>query len=153
MANVASRFVRDIHTTAGGARSNGNHWASLSALFDRSRSSGRRWFRGTARPTVGESDGPGQAMLRSQAGDAAAYREVLGWSARWLRVFYEYHCPELDAAGVNDAVRQTLSALHAKRHTFEAHCTYARWLEAVARHKAPFPITTRATGALVTATA
>jgi len=76
-------------------------------------------------------------MLLAQTGDSAAYREVLRWSEQWLRTFYEYHGPDLSFHEVDRAVRDTISAVHQKRHTFADGTDFVKWLEAIARYKSP----------------
>ncbi|OAH44674.1 hypothetical protein AX777_20610 [Sphingobium yanoikuyae] len=85
-------------------------------------------------------------MLRAHGGDGAAYREVLRWSSQWLRVYFEYHGPDLNSWEVDFAVKETIAAVHAKRHTFVGHHTFAEWLEAVARYKAPSLLSTLRAG-------
>ena len=72
------------------------------------------------------------AMAASQAGDAAAYRRLLEEAGRWLRRYFARRLsPEL----VDDAVQETLTALHLKRATFEPGRPFLPWLAAIARFK------------------
>lgn len=105
-------------------------WRALRSLLRGSDSRRKR-----DRRAVPIADVPGEAMLRAHSGDGAAYREVLRWSSQWLRVFFEYHDPDLNSWEVDAAVKETIAAIHAKRHTFDGRCLYAEWLGAVARYK------------------
>lgn len=72
------------------------------------------------------------AMAASLAGDAAAYRRLLEEAGRWLRRYFARRLvPEL----VDDAVQETLTALHLKRATFEPGRPFLPWLAAIARFK------------------
>lgn len=72
------------------------------------------------------------AMAASLAGDATAYRRLLEEASRWLRRYFARRLvPEL----VDDAVQETLTALHLKRATFEPGRPFLPWLAAIARFK------------------
>lgn len=119
-------------------------WAGLRGLLPKAKSRSRRNSR-----SAGVGDIAGDAMLRAHGGDGAAYREVLRWSSQWLRVYFEYHSPELNAWQVDFAVKETIAAIHAKRHTFTGGRSFAEWLEAVARYKSPTLLSDLRAGASV----
>jgi RNA polymerase sigma factor (sigma-70 family) len=75
----------------------------------------------------------GALMARSQAGDRAAYRELLQALLPWLR--------QLAAArfrarqDIEDSVQDVLLTLHAIRHTYDPSRPFKPWLIAVARRR------------------
>lgn len=71
-------------------------------------------------------------MAAAQAGNAAVYHRLLGEVGTWLR---RYFARRLPPSMVDDAVQDTLMAIHAKRHTFDPARPFGPWLAAVARHK------------------
>ena len=71
-------------------------------------------------------------MVAAQSGDAEAYRQLLSDIAGFLR---SYYIPRLPAASVDDAVQETLLAIHEKRHTYDSSRPFAPWLLAIARYK------------------
>ena len=71
-------------------------------------------------------------MALAQAGDAAAYRRLLGGIQPWL---LRYFARRLPPSFVDDAVQDALVAIHTKRHTFDPARPFGPWLSAVARHK------------------
>ena len=71
-------------------------------------------------------------MAAAQRGDANAYRLVLGEAAAWLRRFFLRRLPP---SMIDDAVQDTLLAVHEKRHTFDPSQGFGPWLAAIARHK------------------
>lgn len=78
-------------------------------------------------------DGDWQAlMVAAQGGDAAAYRRLLGAVRTWL---HRYFSNRLPPAIVDDAVQDTLLAIHEKRHTFDPAQPFGPWLAAIARYK------------------
>lgn len=72
------------------------------------------------------------AIMASLAGDAAAYRQLLDQSAKWLRRFYARRIP---AEMVDDLVQETLVAVHNRRDSFIPGRPYLPWLAAIARYK------------------
>ena len=74
----------------------------------------------------------GAWMAAAQAGNAAAYRLLLHEVGGWLR---RYFARRLPPAIVDDAVQDTLLAIHEKRHTYDPSRPFGPWLAAVARHK------------------
>ncbi len=99
-----------------------------------------------ARPSVGERRGAtpsapatsevvdewGRLMAAAQTGHAAAYRRLLDEVRHWLKGFYGRRLPP---GMVEDAVQETLIAIHEKRHTYDPDRPFKPWLMAVARYK------------------
>lgn len=84
------------------------------------------------RMTESAEDAWGTLMVAAQTGNGGAYRRLLielqGWLAR-------YYARRLPMAQVDDAVQDTLLAIHQKRHTYDPQRPFKPWLAAVARHK------------------
>ncbi len=74
----------------------------------------------------------GLLMAAAQQGHAASYRRLLDEMRRWLNRFYTRRLPP---AFVEDAVQDTLIAIHEKRHTYDPQRPFKPWLMVVARHK------------------
>lgn len=74
----------------------------------------------------------GQLMAAAQEGHAAAYRRLLDEIRHWLKGFYARRLPP---AMVDDAVQDTLIAIHEKLHTYDPERPFKPWLMAVARYK------------------
>lgn len=87
---------------------------------------------GTRARVSAAADDWGALMVAGQAGDARAYRRLLGEVALWLKRFYARRLPP---AVVDDAVQDTLIAVHEKRHTYDPTRPFRPWLAAVARYK------------------
>ena len=73
-----------------------------------------------------------ELMAAAQRGDAARYRRLLGELRPWLT---RYYVKRLPSAVVDDAVQETLIAIHEKRHTYEPARPFGPWLSAIARYK------------------
>ena len=71
-------------------------------------------------------------MARGRAGDGRAYDALLGEARVWL---YRYFQRRLPPAHVEDAVQETLIALHHRRHDFDCGQPLRPWLAAIARFK------------------
>ena len=71
-------------------------------------------------------------MLAALAGDAAAYRMLLQGLTRHLRGYY---AKRLGAAAAEDAVQETLIAVHAKRATYDPARPFTAWVYGIARYK------------------
>ena len=71
-------------------------------------------------------------MAAAQRGDSGCYRRLLGDLQPWLR---RYFARRLPPAVVDDAVQDTLIAIHEKRHTFDPARPFGPWLAAIARYK------------------
>ncbi|HQN51413.1 MAG TPA: sigma-70 family RNA polymerase sigma factor [Phenylobacterium sp.] len=72
-------------------------------------------------------------MLRGQAGDAAAWRELLALLSVRLRMFF---ARRLDGgADVEDLVQETLLAVHRRRMTYDPAQPFTAWAHAIAKYK------------------
>lgn len=71
-------------------------------------------------------------MLAALMGDASAYRMLLQGLTRHLR---SYYARRLDAAAAEDAVQETLIAIHARRATYDAALPFTAWVYGIARYK------------------
>lgn len=71
-------------------------------------------------------------MAVAQGGDAAAYHRLLSEVADWLR---RYFARRLPPAMIDDAIQDTLIAVHEKRHTYDPSRPFGAWLAAIARYK------------------
>lgn len=71
-------------------------------------------------------------MAAAQGGDATSYRLLLGEICVWLQRYYRRRLPP---AMVDDAVQDTLLAVHEKRHTYDTGRPFIAWLGAIARYK------------------
>jgi len=71
-------------------------------------------------------------MAAAQSGDAAAYHRLLTEAEARLRRYFDRRLPP---GVVDDAVQDTLLAVHQKRHTYDPARPFEHWLMAVARHK------------------
>lgn len=80
----------------------------------------------------GQADQWGAWMAAAQAGHGGAYRRLLGEVRVWL---LRYFARRLPPAQVDDAVQETLIAIHEKRHTYDPARPFRPWLAAVARYK------------------
>jgi RNA polymerase sigma-70 factor (ECF subfamily) len=77
------------------------------------------------------------AMRGAIAGDAVAYQRLLTALGGWLRSrvrarLAQSGCPDLDA---EEAVQETLLAIHLKRHTWRPDEPITPWVAAIARNK------------------
>jgi RNA polymerase sigma-70 factor, ECF subfamily len=77
------------------------------------------------------------AMRAAIAGDAEAYRRLLADIAPFLRKICLKACARagLSASDAEDAVQETLLAIHLKRHTWDSDQALTPWLSAIARNK------------------
>ena len=71
-------------------------------------------------------------MLAALMGDAAAYRMLLAGLTRHLRGYY---ARRLDNGAAEDAVQETLIAIHNKRATYDATQPFTAWVYGIARYK------------------
>jgi len=74
-------------------------------------------------------------MLRAQAGDGAAWREVLRVLSVRLATFFARRMGATHAAEVEDLVQETLLAVHARRMTYDPAQPFTAWAHAMARYK------------------
>ena len=71
-------------------------------------------------------------MRAALAGDATAYRDLLGQLRPWLLSYFRRRLRGSDG---EDLVQMTLLSLHEKRHTYDPNAPFLPWIAAVARHK------------------
>ncbi|MFZ5748714.1 MAG: sigma-70 family RNA polymerase sigma factor [Pseudomonadota bacterium] len=71
-------------------------------------------------------------MAAAQGGHGGAYRRLLDELRQWLQRYYARRLPP---GMVDDAVQDTLIAIHDKRHTYDPDRPFRPWLAAVARYK------------------
>jgi RNA polymerase sigma-70 factor (ECF subfamily) len=89
-------------------------------------------------PVVGISGGLvadsdwGALMAAAQSGNAGVYHRLMREVSGWLR---RYFARRLPPAMVDDAVQDTLLAIHEKRHTYDPARPFEPWLAAIARYK------------------
>jgi RNA polymerase sigma-70 factor, ECF subfamily len=91
-----------------------------------------------AQPIKDLRDDPwSQMMTASIAGDEGAYRRLLEDIGRSVRAMARgaFARAGVGDADVEDAVQETLLAIHLKRHTWDPEQPLAPWVYAIARHK------------------
>lgn len=71
-------------------------------------------------------------MTAAQDGHGGAYQRLLTELSVWLLHYFRRRLPPGD---VDDAVQETLLAVHRRRHTYDPRLPVAPWLAAIARHK------------------
>jgi len=71
-------------------------------------------------------------MLAALAGDAAKYRMLLAALTGHLR---SYFARRLDSGAAEDAVQETLIAIHARRATYDPTLPFTAWVYGIARYK------------------
>ena len=71
-------------------------------------------------------------MLAALTGDAGAYRMLLSGLTRHLR---SYYARRLDHGAAEDAVQETLIAIHARRATYDPALPLTAWVYGIARYK------------------
>lgn len=71
-------------------------------------------------------------MLAALAGDKASYRMLLGALTRHLRGYY---ARRLDPTAAEDAVQETLIAIHTRRATYDPTRPFTAWVHGIARYK------------------
>jgi RNA polymerase sigma-70 factor, ECF subfamily len=71
-------------------------------------------------------------MLASLRGDASPYRMLLAELTRHLRGYY---ARRLGPDGAEDAVQETLIAIHTKRATYDPSRPFTAWVYGIARFK------------------
>lgn len=74
----------------------------------------------------------GNLMAAAQRGEAAPYRRLLAELRPWL---VRYFSRRLPPSAVEDAVQETLIAIHNKRQTYEPERPFGPWLAGIARYK------------------
>jgi RNA polymerase sigma-70 factor, ECF subfamily len=91
-----------------------------------------------AQSSQGLPDDPWSRMMRASiAGDEGAYRRLLEDIGRSVRAMARaaFTRARVGDADIEDAVQETLLAIHLKRHTWDARQPLAPWAYAIARHK------------------
>jgi RNA polymerase sigma factor (sigma-70 family) len=84
-------------------------------------------------PDSGKDRGAWDALMAAaQGGNASAYHRLLSEVVTWLRRYYARRLPP---AMVDDAIQDTLIAVHGKRHTYDPSRPFGAWLAAIARYK------------------
>lgn len=73
-----------------------------------------------------------ELMAVGRAGDRRAYDRLLAEASGWLTRYFRRRLP---LAHVEDAVQETLIALHHRRHDFDCEQPLRPWLAAIARFK------------------
>src|SRR5947209_15686255 len=89
-------------------------------------------------PVDGPSDDPWSRMMKAaMAGDEGVYRRLLEEIGRSVRAMARaaFARARMGDADVEDAVQETLLAIHLKRHTWDMSQPLAPWVNAIARHK------------------
>jgi DNA-directed RNA polymerase specialized sigma24 family protein len=89
-------------------------------------------------PIKGPLDDPWSRMMTAAiAGDEGAYRRLLEDIGRSVRAMARgaFARAGVGDADVEDAVQETLLAIHLKRHTWDPEQPLAPWVYAIARHK------------------
>ena len=74
----------------------------------------------------------GSLMAASQNGDGVAYRALLGELQSWLRRYFARRLPH---PAIEDAVQDTMLAIHEKRHTYDPGRPFGPWMASIARYK------------------
>lgn len=92
---------------------------------------------GAARPgpdqaPAGAPDRWGEWMVAAQNGHGGAYQRLLAEISDWLQRYFRRRLPQGD---VDDAVQETLLAVHRRRHTYDPRYPLAPWLAAIAKRK------------------
>ena len=71
-------------------------------------------------------------MAAGQNGHGGAYHRLLKEVSEWLTRYFQRRLP---AGDVDDAVQETLLAIHRRRHTFDPRSPLKPWLAAIAKRK------------------
>lgn len=71
-------------------------------------------------------------MVAAQSGHGGAYRRLLGEMSEWLTRYFQRRLP---AGDVDDAVQETLLAVHRRRHSYDPRYPLGPWLAAIAKNK------------------
>jgi RNA polymerase sigma factor (sigma-70 family) len=71
-------------------------------------------------------------MTAAQQGHGGAYQRLLTELSAWLVRYFQRRLPVGD---VDDAVQETLLAIHRRRHTYDPRLPFAPWLAGVAKRK------------------
>jgi RNA polymerase sigma factor (sigma-70 family) len=74
----------------------------------------------------------GRLMAAAQQGHGGAYQRLLSEISAWLQRYFQRRLPLGD---VDDAVQETLLAVHRRRHTYDPQLPLGPWLAAIAKRK------------------
>lgn len=74
----------------------------------------------------------GELMVAAQSGNTEVYHRLLVEVGIWL---HRYYTGRLPPAMIEDAVQDTLLAIHEKRHMYDPLRPFEPWLAAIARYK------------------
>ena len=91
-----------------------------------------------ALPVEGPADDPWSKMMKAaMAGDEGVYRRLLEDIGRAVRAMARgaFARARVGDADIEDAVQETLLAIHLKRHTWDMNQKLGPWVNAIARHK------------------
>jgi RNA polymerase sigma factor (sigma-70 family) len=83
-------------------------------------------------PLATAPDEWGKLMVAAQNGHGGAYRRLLSEISDWLQRYFQRRLPYGD---VDDAVQETLFAVHRRRHTYDPQFPLGPWLAAIAKRK------------------
>jgi RNA polymerase sigma factor (sigma-70 family) len=81
---------------------------------------------------AGARDDWGALMAAAQSGHGGAYRRLLNELSDWLHHYFRRRLP---VGEVDDAMQETLLAIHRRRHTFDPRYPLAPWVAAIAKRK------------------
>jgi RNA polymerase sigma-70 factor (ECF subfamily) len=87
---------------------------------------------GVPTSSPGETDVWGGLMAAAQDGNGGAYRRLLGEVSPWLTRYFGRRLPP---SKVDDALQETLLAVHRRRHTYDPRQPFGPWLSAIAKRK------------------
>ena len=74
-------------------------------------------------------------MVRSLAGDSAAYATLLRRLNGYLRAYYLRRLGSGRATDAEDLLQETLIAMHTRRSTYDASRPFTAWVHSIARYK------------------
>jgi RNA polymerase sigma factor (sigma-70 family) len=86
---------------------------------------------GHGEPTAAP-DGWSALMAAAQGGHGGAYQRLLNEVSDWLRRYFQRRLPPGE---IDDAIQETLLAIHRRRHTFDPAQPFAPWLAGIAKRK------------------
>ncbi|MBO9725080.1 MAG: sigma-70 family RNA polymerase sigma factor [Novosphingobium sp.] len=84
------------------------------------------------RPSRSTPDSWSDLMVAAQDGHGGAYRRLLAEMSEWLTRYFQRRLPPGE---VDDAVQETLLAIHRRRHTYDPQYPLGPWLAAIAKNK------------------
>src|SRR5688572_15385005 len=93
-----------------------------------------RWWASKRGVTQKQEAQAAGLMLRAQQGEEEAYAELLVLLTAATRSYVRSRVGPL-VPWIDDAVQETLVAVHHARHTFDGHRPFAPWFYAIARNR------------------